>query len=140
MHERLPSAEPERGRLVVLVVEDEVLIRLDVSDELRRAGFDVLEAGRAEEAMDLLRARQRVDVVFSDFQLLGPLDGWDLFRSVSAAYPSAIFILTSAQTVRAEWQDGPAAFVPKPYQPRTVVDTIKRVAELRISSGDPGDE
>lgn len=132
MHEHGSAPEPATdGRPCVLVVEDEVLIRLDVSDVLRRAGYTVLEAASGAEALDLLATGCRVDVLFSDYQLLGPNDGWELCMSVSKRYPHLPFILTSAQEPRSEWHDKAVTFVPKPYDPGAVEEVIRR--EIRTS-------
>lgn len=125
MHDRLPIPEiPDAPKPTVLVVEDEVLIRLDIADELRRAGYLVLEAARAEDALRLLRSGHPVDVVFSDYQLQGALDGWDLRRALAAEFPQLPFILTSAQALRPEWRDSAVPFLPKPYEPKAVLAAI----------------
>lgn len=79
----------------------------------------------------MLAAGQAVDVVFSDFQLLGRLDGWDLHRTVSTDYPDTGFILTSAQSLRQEWQENGVLFVPKPYSHAVVIALINRVIKER---------
>ena len=60
---------------VVLVVEDHPLIRLNSVDELETAGFEVLEAGNADEAISLLKARADVQLVFTDVEMPGTMDG-----------------------------------------------------------------
>lgn len=127
MNDRVPIAGmTSTARPAVLVVEDEVLIRLDICDVLRNDGFLVLEAASAEDALDILRAGPPVDAVFSDYQLLGPLDGWDLHGSVTTLHPEVAFILTSAQNLRQEWQQAGVTFVPKPYCSEAVVATIRQ--------------
>lgn len=127
MIDQLPVADAlSESKPTVLVVEDEVLIRLDICEQLRDVGFSVLEAASAEDALALLRAGHSVDAVFSDYQLLGPLDGWHLRQAVAECFPDMAFILTSAQDIRAEWQQHGVLFVPKPYRPETVLHTINR--------------
>lgn len=123
---------------VVLVVEDEVLIRLDVAEELRVSGYSVFEASSAEEALDLLAAGLQVDVIFSDFRLLGTLDGWQLRMAVERQYPGPSFILTSAQDPPSEAKNGTVPFVPKPYQAADVADLISSLSDSqRDENGSP---
>ncbi len=131
MIDPFPNVMEMAAPLCVLVVEDEVLIRMDITDELREAGYMVLEARSAEDAQQLLAAGQAVDVVFSDFQLQGQLDGWDLHRTVVTEYPRTGFILTSAQTPRPEWKEQGVLFVPKPYRHEAVIGLIERVIDRK---------
>lgn len=131
LHERDTQVSAATG--IVLVVEDEVLIRLDVAEELRMAGFAVFEASSAEEALELLASGLQVDVIFSDFRLLGPLDGWQLRKAVARQFPGPSFILTSAQDppaeAKTEARSGTVPFVPKPYQPAHVADLISSLSD-----------
>ncbi|HEX2224313.1 MAG TPA: response regulator, partial [Thermoanaerobaculia bacterium] len=89
----MPSAEPPP---TVLVVEDEVLIRLAVAQYLRDCGWVVLEAGDAEEALTILQAADvRVDLVFTDVQMPRALDGFGLARWIRAHRPEVRVLLTS---------------------------------------------
>lgn len=78
----------------ILVVEDEPMIRMDVADGLREFGFQVYEAGCGAEALQIL-AQIPVNIVFSDVQMPGDLDGFDIARHVRAALPLVPVILTS---------------------------------------------
>ncbi|MDG4650645.1 response regulator [Roseibacterium sp. SDUM158017] len=136
MSELVPIPQPELEPVTtVLVVEDEVLIRLDVAEEIRLAGLDVLEASSAEEALDLLAAGSRVDVVFSDYQLSGTLDGWKLRSILKERHPHLHFILTSAQRPPGDVKDAQVRFFPKPYHAPSVVDAISKVTEETDSDG-----
>ena len=103
----LPDTEPS----VILVVEDEVLIRFVVADYLRECGFQILEAGNADEAVELLRtADLGIDLVFSDVHMPGTRDGFDLARWVQEHRPEIPVILTSGLARTAElshhWRAG----------------------------------
>src|SRR5215467_9442631 len=74
----VPASAIGHARARVLVVEDEIFIRLDVAEALRTAGFEVIETESAEEAASFIEAGEPVDVVFTDVQLPGLLDGLDL--------------------------------------------------------------
>jgi two-component system, response regulator PdtaR len=77
-----PSACP-----VVLVVEDEVFIRFDVADMLREDGFEVIEASNAQEALEALQSGCQIDLVFSDIQMPGAMNGMGLAGHVLENYP-----------------------------------------------------
>lgn len=114
----------------VLVVEDEVLIRMAIADYLRACGYHVLEANDAAEAKRVLDATAPIDVVFSDVQMPGAADGFALARWVRAHHPQVRVILTSGLPGAADkaadlCHDGP--LVGKPYQPETV---LRRIQDL----------
>ena len=69
-------------RPVVLIVEDEFLLRMDAVDMIAAAGFEVVEAGDADEAIDILESRRDITVVFTDIQMPGSMDGLKLARAV----------------------------------------------------------
>jgi DNA-binding NtrC family response regulator len=124
LSERSPREHAQR---TVLVVEDEVVIRMMVSDELRRYGFRTIEARDAHEAITLLQSRVSVDLVFTDIRLPGSIDGLALARLVREVRPDLNVIITSGDTAAANSLNGVGAFLPKPYDPRQVV---KRIEEL----------
>jgi two-component system, response regulator PdtaR len=70
---------------LVLIAEDEILIRLNAVLLLKDAGFGTLEAGTADEAIALLEARKDVRVVFTDINLPGNMDGLRLSRAIVIA-------------------------------------------------------
>jgi CheY-like chemotaxis protein len=81
----------ETKRPVVLIVEDEFLIRMDAVDMVRSAGFDVVEAANADEAILILEDRLDITVVFTDIQMPGSMDGLKLAgsRFLSKPYSAA---------------------------------------------------
>jgi CheY-like chemotaxis protein len=79
----------------ILVVEDEVLVRVVVTGFLRDCGFDVFEAANAVEAIRILQAGVRIDVVFSDVNMPGDMDGFGLSQWIGRECPDAKVILTS---------------------------------------------
>jgi CheY-like chemotaxis protein len=88
--EPVPAPPP-----VVLVVEDDVLIRTVVAAYLRECGFDVVEAGSADEAIRVLEADINVDIVFSDVNMPGSMDGFGLAQWLRRERPGLKIILTS---------------------------------------------
>ena len=82
-------------RPVVLIVEDELLLRMDAIDMIAEAGFEVVEAGDADEAIDILESGRDIMVVFTDIQIPGSMDGLKLARAVRGRWPPIKIIATS---------------------------------------------
>jgi len=116
----------------VLVVEDEVLIRLVIADYLRDCGYKVHEAVSGEEAIAILQAPEvSIDVVFSDVEMPGSMDGFALARWVRANKPGMEIILTSgiersADIAATLCEAGP--LMKKPYSSQDVVDRLRQLA------------
>lgn len=112
----------------VLVVEDEGLVRLDAAESLRDAGFEVLEASDAREALETMEQRDDIGVVFTDIDMPGGMDGLELARRVRRARPCTRLILTSG-SMRPDPRLMPAdgAFLSKPYSTDVVASTIRRM-------------
>jgi DNA-binding response OmpR family regulator len=87
---------------VVLIVEDDVLVRSIAAAYLRECAFEVIEANSADEAMRVLQAEISIDIVFSDIQMPGTMDGFGLAQWVRRERPWLKVILTSgaARTAR----------------------------------------
>lgn len=124
-----PEGDPA-NRHMVLVVEDEVLVRLDIAGYLRSRGFAVLEAGNAREAMQLLDADPNIDLVFSDISMPGSLNGIELARWIRAKRSRVRVLLTSgtANNIQIALQENPV--VEKPYHPSDVETTIRRLLRM----------
>src|SRR5271154_3635956 len=84
-------------RPVVLVVEDEFLIRINAAEMIEEAGFEVVEASTADEAVAILEARLDIAVVFTDIQMPGTMDGLKLARAVRGRWPPIKIIATSGR-------------------------------------------
>jgi len=112
----------------VLVVEDEGLIRLDTSQTLREAGFAVLEAGNAEEALARVEARPDIRLVFTDVNMPGRMDGVELAHCLHRLHPAIRLILTSGKTAvpKDEIPDD-GDFIAKPYSAESVARAVRRM-------------
>lgn len=125
------TADAESPLSTVLVVEDEVLIRLVIADYLRECGYRVHEAVNAEEAVSILQSPEvSVDVVFSDVEMPGAMDGFGLARWIRTNKPGTEVILTSGVERSADiaatlCEAGP--LLRKPYPSKDVVDRIKQL-------------
>jgi CheY-like chemotaxis protein len=82
---------------VVLIVEDEALIRALGADVFSEAGFRVLEAGTGDEVLELLAAHAGIDVVFTDVHMRGSVDGIALAHTISEQWPNIGIIVVSGQ-------------------------------------------
>jgi CheY-like chemotaxis protein len=107
-------AAPDRP--VVLVVEDDYLLRMNAADIIADAGFEVVEAANADEAIIILESRSDIAVVFTDIQMPGSMDGLKLARAVRGRWPPIKIVTTSGQCV-VEDADLPQGgrFLRKPY-------------------------
>ena len=115
-------------RPVVLVVEDEVLLRMNAAETIGDAGFEVVEAANADEAIAVLEARPDIHVVFTDIQMPGSMDGLKLARFVRGRWPPIKIVATSG-FVRVKEGDLPegSRFLAKPYRPAHVVATLQEL-------------
>jgi CheY-like chemotaxis protein len=109
------------GCPVVLVIEDEWLLRDCIAAHLRAAGWHVHEARTGEAAVSLLEGGKHFDVVFTDIRLAGPMIG-SRFRK---ALPEIPIIYTSGDALRAERAVPKSRFIAKPYEPDAVVDAFR---------------
>jgi DNA-binding NtrC family response regulator len=110
---------------VVLVVEDEPLIRLDAVDMVLSAGFEAVEASTADEAIRILEARRDICVVFTDIDMPGSMDGLKLAAAVAKRWPPIKLILTSGHIRISPNQLPPGGrFFAKPYRQHDIAGTI----------------
>jgi CheY-like chemotaxis protein len=111
---------------LVLVVEDEVLVRLTAVSLLEEAGFNTLEAGSADEAIALLEVRKDIRVVFTDINMPGSMDGLRLAHAIRHRWPPIELVLTSGH-IRVGNEDMPerGLFLGKPYEASDLVQTVR---------------
>jgi CheY-like chemotaxis protein len=114
-------------RPVVLVVEDESLLRMDAADMISAAGFEVLEAADADAAIEILEARNDIAVIFTDIQMPGSMDGLKLARAVRGRWPPIKIIATSGIHVgEGDLPEG-GQFLPKPYSPAQIAGMLRQL-------------
>lgn len=114
-------------RAVVLIVEDDVLLRMDAMQMIQEAGFDVLEAAHADEAIAILERRSDVAAVFTDIEMpQGSIDGLKLAHAVKGRWPP-IKILATSGFLKVKQDDLPEGgkFIAKPYNFKNVAETIR---------------
>lgn len=124
-HKRIRKTAATPSHPLVLVVEDDPLVRLDMALALSDAGFAVIEVPDAGEALEVLETRHTVGVVFTDVEMPGALDGLDLARIIAERWPEIAVLVTSGHR-RAEAID-PRRFFPKPYDSRAVISRMQQL-------------
>jgi two-component system, response regulator PdtaR len=113
---------------VILIVEDEFLLRLDSAETIEHAGFEVIQAANADEAIAILNVRPDIHVVFTDIQMPGSMDGLKLARFVRDRWPPIKIVATSGRVAagKGDLPDG-SVFLPKPYRPAQIVATLREL-------------
>jgi two-component sensor histidine kinase/CheY-like chemotaxis protein len=114
----------------VLVVEDEMVLRMRAVDIVEDAGFTAVEAVNADEALAILESRSDITLLFSDIQMPGTMDGLKLAHAVHERWPAIKIILVSGQ-VKVTDADKPvdSVFIGKP------LDVKQMVVELQAMVG-----
>ena len=109
----------------ILVVEDELLIRLALSDGLRDAGYQVVEAWNGDEALDAL-ATVQPHLVISDVRMPGSLDGIGLLGVIRQRFPALPVIIVSGHLrPSAALEDGATQFLAKPYDLGAMLQAVE---------------
>jgi len=123
---------PTPGRTLILVVEDEAIVRMHGCDMLESAGFEVIEAGTADEAVTLLEAHNDVRLIFSDIDMPGSMDGLELAALVHDRWPRIGLLITSGYR-RLSGNDLPdeGQFIAKPWQEDRVVGKIRSILQSK---------
>jgi CheY-like chemotaxis protein len=116
-------------RILVLISEDEDLIRQLVAETLRDEGFDVIESGHADRALGTLETHaHRIHVLFTDIHMPGRISGLDLAHHTARSWPWIALLITSARPLldQSELPVG-SRFLPKPYKHHHVVRHIREL-------------
>jgi DNA-binding NtrC family response regulator len=125
----------------ILVVEDDVLIRMPIAQYLRDCGYRVVEAVNADEAVTVLLHRDTVvDIVFSDIEMPSAMDGFGLAKWIREHRPGTEIVLagTVPRSIDAAKELCEAGPLPKPYEAQAVHDHIRRLLSARRSAGKAG--
>jgi two-component sensor histidine kinase/CheY-like chemotaxis protein len=122
------SSVPTGASTNVLVVEDEMVLRMRAVDIVEDAGFTAVEAVNAEEALSILESRSDISLLFSDIQMPGSMDGLKLAHAVHNRWPSIKIILVSGQVKLTE-SDTPAdsRFFGKPLEAKQMIAELQQM-------------
>lgn len=127
------------GKAVVLVVEDSTLIRMGAVDLVRAAGYEALEAADADGAIRVLESRDDVDLVFTDVQMPGTMDGIKLAHYIRNRWPPLSLIVASGAAIVEESSlPKGSSFFSKPYDDHAIADAMARLLSSRKAAGAAG--
>jgi two-component system, response regulator PdtaR len=131
-------AVPGHGS-VVLVVEDEALVRLNAMVMVEEAGFEPIAASDADEAVRVLESRDDVRAVFTDVHMPGSMDGLGLAQVVRDRWPAMALLVVSGKTEIAP-SDLPASgrFLRKPYVPSQIEAALRQLLSVPATTGSSG--
>lgn len=118
---------------VVLVVEDEPLLLFHARDLIEDAGYEVLTAASADEAVRLLEQRADIAIVFTDVQMPGTMDGVRLAEAIRRRWPPIALVITSGRVSLAT-ADMPlsSVFLSKPYIERDLQRALRTARGMSI--------
>lgn len=117
------------NRPIVLVVEDEELLRWQAVVIIEDAGYGVVEAANAEQALAALEQRADVRIMFTDVQMPGAIDGVRLAHVVSQRWPPVRIIVTSGRMrLRADDLPRGGSYLMKPYSALALTDMLRQMA------------
>jgi two-component system, response regulator PdtaR len=118
---------------LVLVVDDDVLQRMGASGMFVDAGYRVLEAGDADEALRFFESGADISLLFTDVGMPGSMSGSDLARHVDARWPTVGIIMTSGRP-RPDRLSPRMRFHEKPYEQTAV---LRQAMEMTVPFGEP---
>jgi CheY-like chemotaxis protein len=114
-----------RDGRVVLIVQEELVIRMDVVEAFETGGFKIFQADTAEEAIDILQSEPTIRVVFTDVDLSGTMDGLTLAHYVRHRWPPTILLVGSGRAVLDTGAlPSNARFVRKPYRSGHLAEAV----------------
>lgn len=114
----------------VLVVEDEVLVRMGLVSTLEDSGYPIFEASSAKEAIAILEQHPEIRVVFTDIQMPGTMDGLALAHYVRMRWPPTIIVISSGKIApKPEDMPSDVSFLAKPYQDRKLNKILANIAD-----------
>ena len=122
------SSEPDRRSTNVLVVEDELVLRIRAVDIVEDAGFTAIEAVNADNALSILESRSDISLLFTDIQMPGKLDGLMLAHAVNKRWPAIKIVLVSGQIKLAD-EDKPtdSRFFGKPLEVKHMIAELQQM-------------
>lgn len=116
-------------KLIVLIVEDEPMLRFDAVDFVEDAGIEVIEATNADDAIVMMETHPEINVVFTDIEMPGTMNGLKLAFAVRDRWPDVSLIIASGR-IRPEPAEMPSGvtFLPKPYTEASVLAAVRHAA------------
>ena len=122
------------GQAVILVVEDSALIRMGAVDIVDSAGYIALEAQDADEAIRILESRDDIDLVFTDVQMPGTMDGVKLSHYIRNRWPPVRIIVASGMAILEESSlPTGSRFFSKPYDHHAIGNAMAELLSNQVS-------
>jgi len=116
----------EESKIILLLVEDEALIRMHGIDILESAGFIVFEACNADEAVIILDKYNEIRLIFSDVDMPGSMNGLELLELAHLRWPKIRLLLTSGhRRLKDDSLPGQGKFLPKPWSEEALVNKVR---------------
>ncbi|MEA1843478.1 MULTISPECIES: response regulator [Agrobacterium] len=129
----------KNGKAVVLIVEDNTIIRMGAADLVLAAGYEALEACNADEAIRILESRNDIDLVFTDVQMPGTMDGIKLSHYIRDRWPPVKLIVASGAAILEESSlPVGSRFFSKPYDDHSITDAMARLLSQVPPANDAG--
>jgi two-component system, response regulator PdtaR len=110
----------------VLLVEDEARVRMAIAADLHEAGCELLEASKSSDALEILETAAHIDVVITDNQMPGDLDGLALSRLVRLRWPEiGVILISGTKTISHTDLPQGVRFLAKPYESRQLTAMVR---------------
>jgi two-component system, response regulator PdtaR len=120
----------------ILVVDDDVLVRVAISENLRDAGFLVLEAASAHDALGVMLAQMPIHALVTDLRMPGAMDGFGLALAAHGATPDLKVLVMSAHLPENHGaRHSPFEFLQKPFPPQTLIDRLRTLLANEAEGG-----
>lgn len=128
------DADPDQNG-TILVVEDEVLIRLDIADRLRAAGYTVVEAATGDEALVVMKTVSTVALIISDVRMPGSTDGVGLAALVKQQTPHVKIVLISGHLPLSTMATVADVALSKPLNPTLLMQHVEALVGKNPTDG-----
>jgi CheY-like chemotaxis protein len=119
-----------RQHPLLVLVEDEWLVRMEIAEALTEAGFDVIEFSSGEDAVEWLEAGGKPDLLISDIRLTGTVTGWDVADAYRARVPAIPLIYASANPREDARMPEGSVFLGKPVGTDALVAACRRLLDV----------
>lgn len=136
-HGPIQAAGGQSGPAVVLVVEDDWLLRQAMASEMRNAGWQVLEASTGEAALSLPEPVGQIDLVVTDIRLAGEMTGWDVGQGFRSRFSDLPIVYVSGNTADITRMVSHSTFLGKPCAPSDLMRACRRALEAADPSPSP---
>jgi two-component system, response regulator PdtaR len=127
----IPPTDPGPDPIVIIVTEDESALRMLATEVLAEAGYTVVEAARADDALAIIKSRP-IDLLFTDVQMPGSMDGLELARYVRRHWPRVGVLIASGKPASTELPNG-SRFLRKPYSTNQLLADVRELAATGIA-------